>query len=69
MSYLNVVTTQTIALGNEITAVQLLGRRMTAAVLLVEALGGGWRDTALPSARDVTQRTAPGEHSPASDQP
>ena len=68
VSYLNVITTQTIALGNEITAVQILGRRMTAAVLLVEALGGGWRDTALPSARDVTQRTAPGEHPPASDQ-
>jgi NodT family efflux transporter outer membrane factor (OMF) lipoprotein len=68
VSYLNVITTQTIALGNEITAVQLLGRRMTAAVLLVEALGGGWRDTALPSAHEVTQRTAPGEHSPASDQ-
>jgi NodT family efflux transporter outer membrane factor (OMF) lipoprotein len=42
VSYLNVITTQTIALTNQITAVQILGRRMTAAVLLIEALGGGW---------------------------
>jgi NodT family efflux transporter outer membrane factor (OMF) lipoprotein len=59
VSYLNVITTQTIALGDEITAVQILGRRMTAAVLLVEALGGGWSDTDLPSAHEVTQRTSP----------
>jgi hypothetical protein len=37
---------------------------MTAAVLLVEALGGGWSDADLPSAKDVTQRTAPGERKP-----
>ena len=42
VSYLNVVTAQTIALTNETTAVQILGQRMTAAVLLVQALGGGW---------------------------
>ena len=56
VSYLNVITTQTIALADEVTAVQILGRRMTAAVLLVEALGGGWSDTDLPSAREVTER-------------
>ena len=56
VSYLNVITTQTIALADEVTAVQILGRRMTAAVLLVEALGGGWSDTDLPSAHEVTER-------------
>jgi outer membrane protein TolC len=56
VTYLNVVTTQAIALANEIIAVQLLGRRMTAAVLLVEALGGGWNTTDLPSAQEVTQQ-------------
>ena len=56
VSYLNVITTQTIALADEVTAVQILGRRMTAAVLLVEALGGGWSDTNLPSAHEVTER-------------
>jgi multidrug efflux pump subunit AcrB len=55
VSYLNVITTQTIALSNQITAVQILGRRLTASVLLVQALGGGWRDTDLPSAKEVTR--------------
>jgi len=44
-----VVTAQTIALTNETTAVQILGQRMTAAVLLVQALGGGWNISDLPS--------------------
>jgi len=49
VSYLNVITAQTIALTNETTAVQLLGQRMTAAVLLVQAVGGGWNASNLPS--------------------
>ena len=50
VSYLNVITVQTVALANEIIAVQIRGRRMAAAVLLVEALGGGWNESALSSA-------------------
>jgi NodT family efflux transporter outer membrane factor (OMF) lipoprotein len=57
ISYLNVITTQTIALANEVTAVQILGRRMAATILLVEALGGGWNAAELPSAKAVTERT------------
>jgi NodT family efflux transporter outer membrane factor (OMF) lipoprotein len=57
VSYLNVITTQTIALADEVTAVQILGRRMTAAILLVQALGGGWNVAELPSAAAVTERT------------
>ena len=53
------ITTQTIALANQITAVQIMGRRMTAAVLLVEALGGGWSESELPSAAEVTRRPNP----------
>src|SRR4029077_1646002 len=49
VSYLNVVTAQTIALNDEITAIQILGQRMTAAVLLVQALGGSWNASELPS--------------------
>jgi NodT family efflux transporter outer membrane factor (OMF) lipoprotein len=64
VSYLNVITVQTIALTDEITAIQIRGRRMAAAVLLVQALGGGWSDADLPSAKDVTQRTPPGERKP-----
>jgi NodT family efflux transporter outer membrane factor (OMF) lipoprotein len=55
VSYLNVITVQTIALTDEITAIQIRGRRMAAAVLLVQALGGGWQATELPSSVDVTR--------------
>ncbi len=42
VSYLNVINAQTIALNNERTAAQIMGNRLTAAVLLIKALGGGW---------------------------
>jgi NodT family efflux transporter outer membrane factor (OMF) lipoprotein len=42
VSYLNVVTAQTIALTNERTAITISGQRLSAAVLLVTGLGGGW---------------------------
>jgi NodT family efflux transporter outer membrane factor (OMF) lipoprotein len=42
VSYLNVVTAQTIALTNERTAISITGQQLKAAVLLVKALGGGW---------------------------
>jgi NodT family efflux transporter outer membrane factor (OMF) lipoprotein len=48
VSYLNVVTAQTTALASERTAVDILGRRLVASVLLVRALGGGWSAGALP---------------------
>ena len=57
-SYLDVVTTQAIALGNERTAVDVLGRRMASSVQLVTALGGGWGAGELPSPGDLA-RTAP----------
>ena len=42
VSYLNVIVAQTTALTNERVAVDIAGRRMTATVLLIKALGGGW---------------------------
>ncbi len=48
-SYLNVITTQTITLNDQRSAVVLLGRRMTSAVNLVVALGGGWDASTLPT--------------------
>ncbi len=41
-SYLEVTTAQSTALLDERAAVQIQGRRMTACVLLIKALGGGW---------------------------
>jgi len=48
-SYLQVITSQTIALQYQISAVNILTRRMLATVLLIEALGAGWDSSALPS--------------------
>jgi NodT family efflux transporter outer membrane factor (OMF) lipoprotein len=55
-SYLNVITTQEIYLGDEQTAVTLLQRRLTAAVDLVKALGGGWDASTLPSGDAIRSR-------------
>jgi len=41
-SYLNVITTQVIALNDQQIAVSILQRRVSAAVDLIKALGGGW---------------------------
>ena len=47
-NYLEVITAQNAALADEVTAVNILGRRMANAVLLIEALGGGWDASSLP---------------------
>ena len=49
VSYLNVIVNQAAALTNDITAVNLQGQRLSAAVLLVKALGGGWDTSDLPT--------------------
>ena len=53
VSYLDVIQTQVIALGNQRTAVGILERRMTAAVSLIRALGGGWNQSTLPSPTEL----------------
>jgi len=47
-SYLEVTTAQTVALSDEVTAVNILTRRMTASVSLVKAIGGGWDVSQIP---------------------
>ncbi len=42
-SALDVIVVQAIALNDALTAVNVLGRRLNADVLLVQALGGGWQ--------------------------
>ena len=49
VTYFEVITAQTIALNDEITAVNVLTRRMNSSVLLIKALGGGWDAATLPS--------------------
>ena len=48
-SYLEVITAQNAALTSEVTAVNILGRRMANTVLLIQALGGGWDRSSLPA--------------------
>jgi NodT family efflux transporter outer membrane factor (OMF) lipoprotein len=47
--YLDVITAQTTLLTNQQTAVQLRLQQITASVQLIEALGGGWDASQLPS--------------------
>jgi NodT family efflux transporter outer membrane factor (OMF) lipoprotein len=51
--YLNVITAQTALLSNEQTSVNLKMERMTSSVQLIEALGGGWDASQLPSAASM----------------
>ncbi|MGA2722340.1 MAG: efflux transporter outer membrane subunit [Bryobacteraceae bacterium] len=51
--YLTVITSQATLLSADVTAVTLLTRRLTASVLLIEALGGGWNASQLPTKQDV----------------
>ena len=49
VTFLEVATAETSALQAQLAAVNIQARRMSASVLLVKALGGGWQDTALRS--------------------
>jgi len=53
VNYLTVITEQAILLQDQVQALNILTRRMSASVLLVEALGGGWDTSKLPTVHDV----------------
>jgi NodT family efflux transporter outer membrane factor (OMF) lipoprotein len=56
--YLNVITAQTTLLSDQQTQVTLRVSEMTAAVQLIQALGGGWDATQLPTPSQVTSKDA-----------
>ena len=47
--YLNVITAQTTLLSNKTSAVNIRIEQMTSSVQLIEALGGGWSSSQLPT--------------------
>jgi NodT family efflux transporter outer membrane factor (OMF) lipoprotein len=54
--YVDVLIAQTTVLANQQTLNNLQVQQMASAVALVEALGGGWDRSQLPSAQQVTQK-------------
>ena len=56
--YLYVITAQTMVLSDQETLATLQIEQMVAAVDLIEALGGGWDRSQLPSTQQVTQKPA-----------
>jgi len=55
VAYLDVITVETTALTNERAAVDLANKRLSASVLLIKALGGGWDAAQLPDASAVSK--------------
>jgi len=62
-SYLEVTTAQTASLSDQVTAVNLLGRRMVNSVTLIQALGGGWDRSDLPERPECCGKLASNSNS------
>ncbi len=56
--YLNVITAQTTLFGNQQTAVNLRIQQIVASVQLIEAVGGGWDSSTLPTPQQIISRDA-----------
>jgi NodT family efflux transporter outer membrane factor (OMF) lipoprotein len=54
--YVNVVTAQTTLLSDQQSLANLRTQQMTASVQLIEALGGGWDSSQLPTPGDVSNK-------------
>jgi NodT family efflux transporter outer membrane factor (OMF) lipoprotein len=57
--YLNVITAQAALLTNQQAAVNFRTQQMTASVQLIEAVGGGWDASQLPSLGDLVHNEPP----------
>ena len=53
VNYLTVITEQAILLQDQVQALNILTRRMSSSVLLIEALGGGWNTSKLPTVHSL----------------
>ena len=59
--YVNLVTAQTTLLSDQQSLTALRTQQMTASVQLIEALGGGWDRTQLPTPADLSKKIAKSE--------
>jgi NodT family efflux transporter outer membrane factor (OMF) lipoprotein len=59
--YIDVVTARNTLLGNQQSLTSLRTQHMTASVQLIEALGGGWDRSQLPSTGDVSKKLTKAE--------
>jgi NodT family efflux transporter outer membrane factor (OMF) lipoprotein len=60
--YLNVITAETTVLNDQQTLAQVQVLQMTSAVQLIEALGGGWDKSQLPSVKQVGAKVPKSEY-------
>jgi len=63
--YLNVLTAQILLLNNQVTAVNLRTAQMSSSVLLIEALGGGWDASQLPTPQQIISQNPQTPATPA----
>lgn len=62
--YLNVITAQTTLLSNEQAALNLHIQQIVASVQLIEALGGGWDASTIPTSHQIISRETPANVQP-----
>ncbi|GJD56294.1 Outer membrane protein OprM [Methylobacterium symbioticum] len=64
-NYTTVVTAQAIELSNRVAALQIQAARLTTAVALIRALGGGWDVRSLPTRDELVEARLPVDKGPA----
>jgi NodT family efflux transporter outer membrane factor (OMF) lipoprotein len=67
--YLNVITAQTTLFSNQQTAVDLRILQIVASVQLIEAVGGGWDASTLPTSQQIISREAQSPAAPPAQPP